>query len=137
MKCNYRGVAYEYNPIPVEVANDEIGGKYRGLPWKRYQPKSVSMSQHFAQLKYRGIAYCIGDLQKVQQHEEDTIRLQERYAVTNYKLKNSFKSRDELAKIHLSNIHKNLERRLQLAKQRGDANLIYLLEEEAKQIAFG
>ena len=137
MKCNYRGVSYECSLIPVEVQTGELGGKYRGVPWRRYQPKSTSMSQNFSQLKYRGVAYCIGDRQKNQQQEEDAIRLQERFAVTNHKLKNSFKSRDELTKIHLSNIHKNLERRLQLAKHRGDTNLIYLLEEEAKQIAFG
>lgn len=136
MKLTYRGVAYEYSPIPVEMTPDELDGKYRGIPWRRYQPESVPMSQSFAQLKYRGVAYCIGDPQKIQDNE-DAVSLQERYAATTQKIYNPFKSRDELANAHLANIRKNLERRLQLAKQRGDTNLIDLLEEEAKQIAFG
>ncbi len=136
MKLTYRGVAYEYSPIPVEMTPGEIGGKYRGVAWRRYHPESVPVSQMFAQLKYRGVAYCIGDPQKIQR-KEDIVTSQERYAATTQKVNNPFKSRDELNKTHLSNIRKNLERRLQLAKQRGDANLIYLLEEEAKQIAFG
>lgn len=136
MKLTYRGVAYEYSPISVEMTPGEIGGKYRGIPWRRDRAESVPMSQSFAQLKYRGVAYCVGDPQKIQ-NKEDAISLQERYAATTQKIYNPFKSKDELTKTHLANIRKNLERRLELARQRGDTNLINLLEEEAKQIAFG
>ena len=135
MKITYRGVAYEYNPIPIEVTPDGIGGKYRGVNWRRYDPKSVPISQRFAQLKYRGVAYCIGDSQEIQ-HKEEVVSLHNSPAETTQQVKNRFKSqKDELHKIHLLNIRKNLERRLQLAKERGDANLVYLLEEEARQMA--
>ncbi|MDJ0694424.1 MAG: DUF4278 domain-containing protein [Mastigocoleus sp. MO_167.B18] len=137
MKLTYRGVAYEYTPIPVKMTPGEVGGKYRGVPWRHYQAESIpTMHQNFARLKYRGVAYCIGEPQNIQERE-DAVTLQERYAASAHKVNNVFKSRDELTKTHLSNIRKNLERRLQLAKQRGDTNLIDLLEEEAKQIAFG
>ncbi|KST65044.1 DUF4278 domain-containing protein [Mastigocoleus testarum] len=136
MKLTYRGVAYEYTPIPVKMTPGKVGGKYRGIAWRHHQAESVPIHQSFARLKYRGVAYCIGEPQNIQEWE-DAVTLQERYTASTYKVNNAFKSRDELTKTHLSNIRKNLERRLQLAKQRGDTNLIYLLEEEAKQIAFG
>lgn len=142
MKLTYRGLAYEYNPIPIEVAPGKIAGEYRGVTWRRYEPKSVPMSQSFARLKYRGVAYCIGAPQNIQ-HKEEAINLQNHCAKptqevnsrlrSNNRLKNK---KDELTKIHLLNIRKNLERRLQIAKQRGDTNLVYMLEEEAKQMAF-
>ncbi|NES80105.1 MAG: hypothetical protein F6K10_00490, partial [Moorea sp. SIO2B7] len=38
-------------------------------------------------------------------------------------------------KIHLDNIRRNLERRLQIAKDKGDENLVNLLKQEEKQLA--
>ncbi len=40
----------------------------------------------------------------------------------------------DLSKIHRANVVKNLEHRLQAAKDRGDQNLIHLLEQERTQI---
>ena len=41
----------------------------------------------------------------------------------------------ELTETHLTNIRRNLERRLLAAKEKGDQNLIRLLEDEGRQIA--
>lgn len=41
---------------------------------------------------------------------------------------------DELMHSHLSNIWRSLEHRLQVAKAKGDQNLVRLLEAESKQI---
>ena len=141
MKLTYRGLAYEYNPIPVKVNPGETVGKYRGVTWRRYELKSVPTSQSFAQLKYRGVPYCIGAPQTIQ-HKSEVITLHNSRAKSTQEINNWFRSnnrlknkKDELTKIHLSNIRKNLERRLQIAKQKGDNDLVCLLEEEAKQMA--
>jgi hypothetical protein len=42
---------------------------------------------------------------------------------------------DETNKIHLDNMRRNLERRLQVAKSIGDSHLVNLLQEESKQLA--
>ena len=70
MKLTYRGVAYEYTPIPVKMAPGEVGGKYRGVAWRHHQAESVPIHQSFARLKYRGVAYCIGESQNIQERED-------------------------------------------------------------------
>lgn len=43
---------------------------------------------------------------------------------------------EHTAQLHLENIRRNLERRLQVAKARGDQGLVSLLQLECKQLAF-
>ena len=47
------------------------------------------------------------------------------------------KQTQAIAKTHLENVRRNLERRLQVAKKSGDSYLINLLENECKQIDVG
>ena len=47
------------------------------------------------------------------------------------------KQTQAIAKIHLENVRRSLERRLQVAKESGDIHLVNLLENECKQIDVG
>jgi hypothetical protein len=60
MKLKYRGVEYESKPIAVDVIEDKVGGKYRGVSWKRHIPQITLVAQPSIELKYRGKTYHKG-----------------------------------------------------------------------------
>ena len=56
MKLCYRGVSYEPNSTCVETIQGEVGGKYRGLPWRHTHLKiSGRHTQPRYKLYYRGV----------------------------------------------------------------------------------
>ncbi|NJL83050.1 MAG: DUF4278 domain-containing protein [Chloroflexaceae bacterium] len=58
MKLSFLGAHYEYQPPVVEVSEGEVGGTYRGKPWKTHSVKVHQRHQHRpAQLTYRGVPY--------------------------------------------------------------------------------
>lgn len=140
MELKYRGNSYEYNPPAFELAEGETGGKYRGADWSHRYLKHIPVPQPVANLKYRGMAYCTGHpidveaslLRKQYVEAEPAIA---DVATTADKPKQSRQEvMDELNYIHLNNIRRNLERRLEAARAKGDQNLICLLEAEMEQI---
>ncbi len=131
MKLTYRGVDYEHHPLAVELIPGETGGKYRGASWRHYYPRHIPVPQPVAELKYRGIPYCVGDAIDVEamirrkQHNTTTTKATSPRGETVGK---------QLTNTHLAHIRRNLERRLQVAKEKGDQNLISLLEDEERQL---
>ncbi|MDJ0737872.1 MAG: DUF4278 domain-containing protein [Nostocaceae cyanobacterium] len=132
MKLKYRGVDYEYHPLGIEVSEGELSGKYRGGSWRYHYPRHIGVPQTAAELKYRSVPYYTGSPQAVAQMIQ---RKQQNQAVSLSTAKRVGTQADELAQVHLSNIRRNLERRLQAARQRGDINLINLLEDEVREFA--
>jgi hypothetical protein len=58
MQLCYRGVSYDYNPTLAETFEGEVGGKYRGLPWRHTYVKlnkRLSAKPVF-DLYYRGVS---------------------------------------------------------------------------------
>jgi hypothetical protein len=134
MKLTYRGVDYEHNPLAMETIPGETSGMYRGANWQCRYPRHIPVPQPAAELKYRGVRYHTGCPLKVEvgnQHQKCG-NAGKQATVTTYQ-----KLGDELAQTHLVHIRYNLERRLQVAKEKGDKDLIQLLEDEAKQLASG
>jgi hypothetical protein len=141
MKLTYRGVSYESNPSNLELIEQEIGGKYRGATWKQKYLRHIPVSQPKIDLKYRGIAYCTGDPIDV---EASLLRRNYNEAANSTAIPTTTEAEltpssrqqllEELNHIHLNNICRNLEHRLQVARAKGDQNLIQLLEAEAKQL---
>ena len=39
MKLSFHGASYEYHPSEIKVTEEEVGGRYRGLPWKVHRSK--------------------------------------------------------------------------------------------------
>ncbi|MGD1874470.1 MAG: DUF4278 domain-containing protein [Mastigocoleus sp.] len=126
MRLTYRGIAYEYMPITQNSVLGKISGRHRGQNWRRKNATHLKMNRTTAQLKYRGLAYHIGEPEEIQQILEQKRR---------FFVKKREKVENKLTQTHLSNIHRNLERRLQVAKANGDVKLVHLLEDEARQIA--
>ncbi len=57
MKLTYRGINYESHPHDLEVAEGEIGGKYRGREWRVHRVKGATRSKPSGKFTYRGITY--------------------------------------------------------------------------------
>ena len=132
MKLTYRGVNYEPNPLTLEPTANEISGNYRGGTWKRNYPRHIPQTQPTAELKYRGVSHYIGDPLQV---ELMILCKKHSSAASAAQIGIPEKNGGELAETHLTNIRHNLERRLLAAREKGDQDLIRLLEDEARQIA--
>lgn len=123
MRLSYRGVSYEYSPPTLEVTEGEIQGKYRGTPWKCHtlaevpvprspqaseNPKSVYSQQDFSQIE------------QTQPSQSQPICL-------------TFNVLQQLKRIHKANIDRSLEHRMQVAIDRGDKQLLQVLESELRE----
>jgi len=138
MRLCYRGINYEYVPPAVRVTEGEIGGEYRGASWRFHIVEEIPLPQPMLHLIYRGVSYTTGDtppaLEKasgVSPHIVPPTHGLGKILSASRKLR---KGMDEVAQTHLSNIRRSLEHRLQVAKEKGDRELVRLLETESEQI---
>ncbi len=132
MKLCYRGVSYDYNPPQVKVAQGPVAGKYRGANWYSTIVIDNPIPQIAATLTYRGVTYHTKGQERVAQVAPQATTS---VAVKAAPLSLRRKVTSEVAQIHHSSILKTLERRLQVAYNKGDQHLINLLEAERKQLA--
>lgn len=144
MKLTYRGASYEYNNSPLEVREGELlpmlsaQQRHRTLQEKHYPltyrgrqyttseviPALASSGSYHHTLCYRGVNYtrtangaisAIGETQTIPATAAAAIK--------------------EVSRIHRENLRRNLERRLQAARERGDRVLVNLLEAESEALA--
>ncbi len=140
MKLRYRGVDYDRVPPTLEVTEGEIMGRYRGANWRCRTLKEVPVPQPAYELQYRGVAYNSGRL--VQQPVATPVR--ERTSVASPTAGATFarsqgsrmghNALSEWERTHNTFIRKSLEHRLEVARRRGDRNLVALLEAEKDQL---
>jgi len=134
MKFIYRGIKYEHAPIAVEETEREVSGKYRGIEWKRHQFPHLPIHHYAAELKYRGASYYSGTPEEVEE-----LKQRKKLNFIFDKSSNLFSTNkpvnNKLAEIHSTNLCRDLQRRLQLAKLQGDENLIRMLKDEANQLS--
>lgn len=143
MKLSYRGVSYDRNSPQIEMTTGAVGGLYRGAAWNHKYLRHIPVPQPKVDLKYRGVAYSTGDPIDI-----EVVRLRREYMQANGSttsteaiaqptlVKNSRQQVvEELHNTHLNQLRRNLERRLQVAREKGDNRLIQLLEAEARQLA--
>ena len=139
MELTYRGTNYKYNQPTSELITGETGGKYRGADWNRHYLRHIPVPQPVANLQYRGVNYCTGHPVDVeasllrQQHAELATATQKQVN-RQPQVKSRREVMDELNNTHLSNIRRNLEHRIQVAKAKGDRRLVQMLEAEVEQI---
>lgn len=124
-KLTYRGVSYDGEPPTLDMVESSVGGRYRGHTWRWRYPRHVPAPQPICELQYRGVHYYSD------RPLETSARVPERVTSTP-KVCRAVVS--EVAKTHRANLWKNLERRLQVAKAKGDKTLIEMLENESKQL---
>jgi hypothetical protein len=61
MKLHFHGGEYDYRPCSgVEIREGNVGGRYRGSPWKIHQYKFKKRQQKLNQERiYRGVRYVV------------------------------------------------------------------------------
>ncbi|NEP57988.1 MAG: DUF4278 domain-containing protein [Symploca sp. SIO2G7] len=132
MKFSYRGIQYQTEPATLEIREGEIGGTYRGLPWRFNYLSHIPEPPPVHNLTWRGISYCTGKtlVQPSRTPQPIGATLSHSWVFR----KDRQKILDEAMKIHLSSIRRSLEHRMQVAKAKGDEKLVRLLEAESDQM---
>jgi hypothetical protein len=127
MQLSYRGIPYEKTSLILEMKEGDIGGKYRGREFSHRYPRHIPQIKPKFDLQYRGVAYSIiaPPMEKPAYSVES-----DQHNICPVSIRKQIKIEDNLSQIHLNNIRRNLERRIEVAKSKGDLNLINLLEKE-------
>jgi hypothetical protein len=134
MKLSYRGVNYDKELPILEMNEKEIGGKYRGQDWNYRYPRHIPQLRSKWYRQYRGVAYSTMPLSREGEAYIPQWSRTESYCSVAAYLPQTV-SESEISKTHLENMRRNLERRLQIAKENGDRRLIELLTKESQQLA--
>ena len=141
MQLTYRGVNYEYDPQGAKAAHEAnvfrairpaFNLHYRGSVYAvdpNLEP-SLPAPHPSAQLLYRGAAYALNGWTKPVAVQSSTSAASSKHRIAKKASGNA-----EFATVHRTNLNTNLQRRLQVARERGDENLVNLLERELQQIA--
>lgn len=134
MKFSDRNISYESHPPDLELTQFEVGNKFRGTSSRQKYPRHIRAIEP-KDLKYREADYCTGAPEDV----EGSLLKATSTAPENNQAALTKSSRqlvlEELHDTHLSNIRRNLEHRLQVAREKGDQNLIRILQAEFEQMA--
>ncbi|MEC4803751.1 MAG: DUF4278 domain-containing protein [Jaaginema sp. PMC 1079.18] len=135
MQYTYRGVNYDRAPLSLEVTEGEIAGSYRGQAWRKNHPRHVLELKPKPPLQYRGVPYGQQTYVQTQSGPRATCQLKSLPSIP--ELNNSERqTRHNLAQqIHLENIRRHLEHRIQVATAKGDRELIAILKRESQELA--
>ena len=115
MKLTYRGVSYEHIPVTLEVNEVDIIGKYRG---------QASALLHYRGSNYKVMQPVFSSTRKEAPSASCPVRLPQLSKLVN----------SDIHSVHLNNMRSNLERRLQMARQKGDEQLISQLQQESRKL---
>jgi hypothetical protein len=122
MKLFYSGIAYEKPSLALDAHFGEIRGKDRSQNGQYHYPSPIPRLHFTPPLTYRGVTQH--NLSQSEVGNACPMSLWEvQKVVTN-----------ELSQMHFENIRKSLEKRLQVAEERGDVDLIQLLNREFEQL---
>lgn len=143
MKLTYRGVEYHTNAPDLEVINTETIGCYRGIPCQRHHYSAAIGSAFVSTLMYRGVEYQTGGQPETavapQDLPQEVVTPAEIAVAPSLVVGQDFSlpiapdlltNVAELDKVHDTFIRKSLEHRLAVAREKGDDQLIQLLEAE-------
>ena len=140
MKLNNRAFNYEPNLSNIELTESEIVDKCQATDGKQKYPRHIPVPQPKIELKSPGVECSTGDLIDIEANQlrqnyiaDDSVAVPRKNEVVLTKTKRQ-QLLEELNNVHLNNLRRNLERRLQVAREKGDENLIRLLEAEFEQL---
>ncbi len=134
MKFKDRAISYKSHSPHLELTGCEIGDKYRGTNCRQKYPRHIRATLPRIALKNGEVGCCTGASEDV----EAMLQKHAKTAISNEAaLTQSSRQQvlEKLHNIHLNNMRRNLEYRLQVAREKGDVHLIRLLEAEFEQIA--
>jgi len=142
MKLSYRGIPYDSVSTPINMIESEAVGHYRGGNFHFAYPRHIPVPQPALELKYRGVAYqtnasggsesispatraakaAVRDVFRPTGVDQARSAIRTRQAILS-----------EVARVHRQNIERSLQHRIEVAKSRGDQNLVNVLEREMQQ----
>ncbi|HEY9783261.1 MAG TPA: hypothetical protein V6D09_24370 [Leptolyngbyaceae cyanobacterium] len=139
MKLNNRAFNSEPNLSNIELTESEIVDS-QGTTWKQKYPRHIPVPQAKIDLKSPAVECSTGDLIDIEANQlrqnyiaDDSVAVSRKNEVVLTKTKRQ-QLLEELNNVHLNNLRRNLEHRLQVAREKGDENLIRLLEAEFEQL---
>jgi len=137
MKLTYRGINYEPENTAIAMSEGEIAGKYRGQPWRYHYPRHIPQLKAKHGLQYRGVHYSnrpgIHQLQPARNLSIPAVTPDGEFPTPN----NYISQTKEIAaeRVHVETMRRNLERRLSVARENGNEQLVLMLEKEYKDLA--
>ena len=133
MDFQYRGVTYQSTPVQSERMEKKLIGRYRGQDCYRAIYNSKLVNHSHPALTYRGVAYGSKPAATTVEQLNETFKIH-----IPYQQKPVRSSRHhmmtELDRVHNQFLLKKLEQRISVARQKGDRDLVQLLEREKTQL---
>ena len=132
MSLIYRGCRYDAPVSSVHSHAGPLGGYYRGRPWHRRVVASIP-EQAVMELQYRGIAYSTNRAGQVMPSKMPA----RRPAAPTWAMqaRASHAKVTESAMRHHDALVGRLEKRIAIARDQGNAELVKILESERQQLA--
>ncbi|MBC7822307.1 MAG: DUF4278 domain-containing protein [Candidatus Parcubacteria bacterium] len=121
MRLSYRGVSYEYTPPTLEVTEGEIQGSYRGTSWRCYTIAETPIPRSPQPSETQKGFYSQQDFSHIERSSQTR------------PICSTFNVLQQLKRIHKANIDRSLDHRMQVAKDRGDYQLLQVLESELRE----
>lgn len=130
MRLSYRGVNHEDARATLEMTEDQIRTLHRGQNQPLHYLRHIPDPRQTHDRRICGTGHRSAQL-------STTVSRPIPQPVTCQRLSTCSprEALDELMNSHLRNIQRSLEHRLQVARAKGDYNLVRLLEAESKQMA--
>lgn len=140
MKLTYRGVHYDHQPTPVDMVDRGLSGHYRGQQVNFAYPRHVPVPQVAATLQYRGVRYGTtinGGIEAVAQTAHPEMAVGEKPVAVALPIATHMRNLhdSESTRVHLENIRKRLQHRIEVAKAAGNESLLHQLEDEMRSFA--
>jgi hypothetical protein len=129
MKLTYRGISYEQPASPLRWSKGPVIGQYRGVPVHTQTVDRIP-PQPPRDLHYRGLAYRVDRLGQIVHEPSHPTAVQPAQP--------AIAERSPLlgaAQTHHRAMMASLERRIDIARTKGDQHLLALLEAERQQMA--
>lgn len=136
MKLTYRGIQYQPETNSLEIKEGEIGGKYRGQPWRYHYPRHVLALKPKLWLEYRGVHYskcAVVNSCDLREIAIPAINPDQEISTPRHFAGQMQEATADQA--HLENIRRNLERRISIAREKGNEQLVSMLEREYQDLA--
>ncbi|AFY36588.1 hypothetical protein Lepto7376_0140 [[Leptolyngbya] sp. PCC 7376] len=136
MKLTYRGVSYDRAPASLEVTEGNILGKYRGqVTRRRCVVSSVERPDvESVLLHYRGGSYATMQPAIPASLRERRVNQAPAPSCPVRLPQLSRLMSQDVRQVHLENMRRSLESRIQSAQARGDQHLVSLLRQESSNL---
>ena len=130
---SYRGNKYLQSETSLmEVKEGDIMGIYRGNQWRYKLPNHIPQLQPKIYLKYRGIAYSTSPNAQpyfIPKKASKEVEINDHSCSIM-----SQTTQQNLEQVHISNMRRNLERRMEIAQNSENYQLLAMLKKESEQL---